>query len=131
MSSRINQAKRRYIIEIIIVMGVYMLAVLATAFLSERLQPGPALTAVALTPALIMAVAGFVFLRLFRRLDERQQRIQAYAAGATLMAAIIVMTALGFLKAYGVFAHPDDLVWFPPFLIIFWGAARAFMGDVC
>ncbi len=118
-------------VELFSVMAVYVAAVFIAGSLARILDNGPLLAFVALVPAIAIAAACYVMVRFYRRMDERQQRIQANAAAATLVIAIVASSVLGFLKTYGVFAYEDDFIWFTPFLIVVWSLARRFMGDDC
>ncbi len=131
MSERIKKAKRRHMVELMAVMAVYLVAVIAVTRLAKILESGPLLTMVALLPPLALGVACYVVYRNYKRMDERQQRIQANAAAVTLIIAIVAASALGFLKSFGVVEHEDDFLWYTPYLIAVWGLARRFMGDDC
>ncbi len=131
MSTRIKQAKRRHIVELLVVMTVYLAVVAAAKTLSRHVGDGPLLVLIALAPAIPMVIACYVFYRFYQRMDERQQRISANAAAVTLIVAIGAACVLGFLKSFGVYSHNDDFLWFTPFLIIVWALARRFMGDDC
>jgi len=131
MSERIRKAQRRHLVELFAVMAVYLAAVFGVAQYTDYIESGVLRTVVVLAPPLTLAAACFIFVRNYRRLDERQQRIQANAAAITLVVAIVGASTLGFLKSFGVFAHEDDFLWFTPFLIVVWSLARRFLGDEC
>lgn len=98
---------------------------------ARGMEPGPVLTLLAILPMVPMVLAVIAYLRFFRRMDERQQRSHADAAALTLMIGILASIALGFLKRFGVLDFEDDMMWFGPFLIVAWGAARMLLGERC
>jgi len=129
VSERIEKVKRRQIVELLCVMAAYLGSVFATVSFAKVVDDKFILAFLAMIPALIMGGACWVMYRSYRRMDERQQQIQAKAAGITLIAAIIAATAIGFLKSFDVFVAEDDMLWFVSFLIIVWSGARRFLGE--
>jgi hypothetical protein len=129
MSQRIKNAKRRHMVEMFTVMFGYLAIVFAATRLEDLFTNKIVLTVLALAPVLPMALACFVYIRVYRQMDEREKMINANAAGIALMIAVLAATALGFLQSFGVLVIEDVMIWFTSFLIIAWGAARFFMGE--
>ncbi|MCK5748600.1 MAG: hypothetical protein KAH44_20465 [Oricola sp.] len=128
MSERIKKAKRRYKIELMLAMALYLVVLAGAKFASKGMAEGAGLTALALSPMLPLLLAGAAFYRFFVNMDERERRVSADAAGLTLGLGILVSLMLGFLSAFGVLVIEDVMILFAPFLIIVWGLFRLFMG---
>ncbi len=128
MSERIKKAKRRYKLELLAAMGLYLVVVIVAKIASRDLAPGYLLTGLALAPALPLLLAGAAFYRFFVNMDERDRRISADAAALTLAIGIFIAMTLGFLSAFGVFVMEDEMMWFASFLIVLWGAIRIALG---
>ena len=128
MSERIKKAKRRYTIELFAAMAAYLVELFVALSIAKPLEPGPILTALALAPLAPLIWAWFAFLRYYRNTDEMQKRLSADAAALTLVAGFFAAITLGFLKRFGVLDFEDDMMFFGPFLIIFWGVARFYLG---
>lgn len=128
MSERIKKAKRRYKIELMLAMGLYVGVVIAAKTVSKGMAEGAGLTALALAPMLPLLLAGAAFYRFFINLDERERRVSADAAGLTLCVGVLASLTLGFLSSFGVLVIEDVMIWFAPFLIILWGLFRLVMG---
>ncbi len=128
MSERIKKAKRRYRVELMFAMGLYMAVLVAAKVAARDLEAGALLTALALAPVLPLILAGAAFYRFFINMDERDRRISADAAALTLAIGIFVAMTLGFLRAFGVFSLEDEMIWAAPFLILLWGVIRISLG---
>lgn len=128
MSERIKKAKRRYTIELFAAMALYVVVLFAALSAAKPLDPGPALTALALAPLAPLLIACFSFFRFYRRMDEMQKRVSADAAALTLVVAFLVAITLGFLRRFGVLDFEDDMMLFGPFIIIVWGVMRFVLG---
>mgnify|MGYP000731251544 CR=1 FL=1 len=128
MSERIRKAKRRYTVTTMSVMLAYLAIVFIASQLEDHVTGTAALTALALAPVIPMAAACVFYLRVHRQMDEREQRINANAAGAALIVGLLTATAGGFLQSFGVIALEDPMLWFGSLLILAWGFARIAMG---
>ncbi len=131
MSQRIKNAKRRHAVRLMAVMLVYLAMVFAAARLEDLVTSKLILTLLALAPAAPMGLACYVYLRGHQQMDEREQSINANAAGLALMISVIAATIAGFLQSFGVVVIEDAMLWFASFLILVWGGVRLFMGGDC
>ncbi|GJL93095.1 hypothetical protein [Hyphococcus sp.] len=128
MSERIKKAKRRYTIELLAAMTLYLVILFGALTIAKPMEPGPMLTVLALAPLAPLLVACYSFFRFYQRMDEMQKRVSADAAALTLVVAFLVAITLGFLRRFGVLDFEDDMMLFGPFLIIVWGAMRFWLG---
>jgi len=128
MSERIKKAKRRYRVELLSAMGLYLVVLIGAKFLAKGMEEGMGLTLLSLSPMLPLALAGFAFYRFFVNLDERDRRISADAAGIALGIGIFTAMTLGFLSSFGVLVIEDAMIWFAPYLILLWGGIRIAIG---
>ncbi|MEM9617419.1 MAG: hypothetical protein AAF936_05605 [Pseudomonadota bacterium] len=128
MSERIRKANRRYKVEMIVSMLLYM-GVLVAAKLAVRNVEGDIMRAIlALAPVAPLALAGIAFFRFYLSMDERDKRISADAAALSLLIGILTALTLGLLRAFEVFSLKDEMMWFGPYLIILWGVIRFLLG---
>lgn len=128
MSERIKKAKRRYTIELLVAMSLYLVVLFGALSASKAVAPGPLLTGLAIAPLAPLLLACFAFFRYFKHMDEMQKRLSADAAALTLVLGVLVAISLGFLRRFGVMDFEDDMMMFGPFLIVIWGAIRLFIG---
>lgn len=128
MSERIKKAKRRYRLELLGAMAIYLVVVFAAKIASRGVEEGAVLTMLALAPMLPLMLAGAAFYRFFVNMDERDRRISADAAALTLAIGVMTSMTLGFLSAFGVFTLEDEMMWFAPYLIVLWGVIRLVRG---
>jgi hypothetical protein len=75
--------------------------------------------AIALMPAIPLALALMAFMAYLREMDEMQRRIQFEAFGFSLACTVAVTLTLGLLESAG-FPHLN-LIWVATMLIGFWG----------
>lgn len=128
MSQRIKQAARRYTIEMLVAMLLYMAVLVGSLTIAKEVEGGLLPILLALSPVVPLLFAFAAFLRFYRRMDERQKRISADAAAITLMIGILAAVTLGFLQGFEVIVFKDDMLWFAPFLFTAWGMTRFFLG---
>lgn len=128
MSQRIDKAKRRYTIEMMVSMGLYLIVLYAALTIAKPLEPGALLTGLALAPLAPLILACISFFRFYRHMDEMQKRLSADAAALTLVVAILVALTLGFFRRFGVMDFEDDMMLFGPFIVVVWGGVRFFLG---
>ncbi len=128
MSERIKKAGRRHAVQMIAAALLYCGSLFVCLLLARGLEPGPALTALAIIPVLPMFYAAYAFFQFYRDMDEMQKRISANAAALAMVVGVLTAIALGILKRFGVLDFEDDMMLFGPFLIIVWGAMRYFLG---
>ncbi len=128
MSERIQKAKRRYTIELLAAMALYVAVLIGALTISKSMEPGPLLTALALSPLAPILLAAVAFFRFYGNMDEMQQRITSNAAALTLVIGILGAIALGFLKRFGVMDFEDDMIFFGPVMIGLWGVVRFLIG---
>lgn len=124
MSSRINKAERRYLVEFLIAAGLYAVVLVGAKLLAKSVEPGWALTSLALAPQIPVAFACIAFLRYFFSADERERRLIADAAAVSLLIGIFIAITLGSLASFEIFVVDWDIIWAGPFLIAVWGLAR-------
>ena len=120
-----NQAMRRYIIEFIIAMSAYVVVLVVSVSLLDRL-PADARgrVAIALAPAIPVLFVLLAIMRLLISSDELQQRIQllaiSFAAGATAL----LTFSYGFLERIG-FPHLSP-IWIFPLMTTLWGLSLSY-----
>ena len=124
MSERIQKAKRRYTVQLLAAMALYLFVLFGALTISKSMEPGPLLTALALAPLAPILLAAAAFFRFY----ELQRRITSKAAALTLVIAVLGAITLGFLKRFGVMDFEDDMIWFGPIMIGLWGVIRYFIG---
>lgn len=118
-----NEVTRRYLREFGISTLLYVLTILGSVSLVQRMGPSVWRYLVALVP--VAPVAGMVwsFLRYLDGIDEMQQRIHllglGFAAGATGM----LTFSYGLLQNAGLPGIP--MVWVLPLLMVTWGLGSA------
>ncbi|MFQ5562599.1 MAG: hypothetical protein ACE5FO_03425 [Parvularculaceae bacterium] len=128
MSERIKKAKRRYRLEILGAMALYVAVLFAAKIISRNVEDDAVLALLSLAPVLPVILAVAAFFRFFFSMDERDRRISADAAAITLTIGVLTSMTFGFLSAFGVFTLEDDMMWFAPFLILLWGVIRIALG---
>ncbi len=114
-------AAKRYLREFLPAMLLYVVAVMGTSWLLERMGESSWRWLVAVVPVVPIAFALVAFLRFLNNMDELQQRIQLNAIGFAAGATGMVTLTLGFLEQAGLPCL--SWVWIFPMLILFWGAA--------
>ena len=128
MSERIQKAKRRYTVELLGAMALYVIVLFGALTVSKSVESGAVLTALALAPLAPIILAAIAFFRFYGNMDEMQKRVTSNAAALTLVIGILGAITLGFLKRFGVMDIEDDMMFFGPVLIGLWGAIRYFLG---
>ncbi|MEZ5893295.1 MAG: hypothetical protein R3C58_09165 [Parvularculaceae bacterium] len=128
MSERISKAKRRYTIELLASMALYIAVLFGALSLAKTMTPGPALTALSIAPLIPILFACVAFFRFYRNMDEMQRRLTANAAALTLVIGVLMAITLGFLRRFGVADFEDDMMLFGPGLIGVWGVVRVLLG---
>ena len=111
-------ARKRYMLETITVWSAYgIILAISQHFLHAR-WPAPQRYFIAITPVLPLLYFPFVFLRLFRALDELRQRIQLEAMAFTFAATAIFSFCYGFLQGEGM--RKISWIWVYPIMCGFW-----------
>ncbi|WP_375203560.1 hypothetical protein [Hyphococcus sp.] len=128
MSERIQKAKRRYTIQLLAAMALYVIVLFGALAVSKSVESGPLLTVLALAPLAPILLAAVAFFRFYRNMDEMQKRVTSNAAALTLVIGILGAITLGFLKRFGVMDFEDDMIFFGPVMIGLWGVVRFLIG---
>lgn len=120
-----NQVMRRYIVEFIIAMSAYVVVLVFSVSLLDRLPAdAPGRVAIALAPAVPVLFVLLAIMRLLMNSDELQQRIQllaiSFAAGATAL----LTFSYGFLEGIG-FPHLSP-IWIFPLMTTLWGLSLSY-----
>jgi heme/copper-type cytochrome/quinol oxidase subunit 4 len=111
---------RRYVVEFLISMVVYTLAVVASVMLRQP-HTNPSL-GVALLPEIGVLAATVTMVRFALRMDEMQRRITIDAAAFSAVVTVVVCMGLGFAEnAHGI-PH-ISMIWTFPIAVLVWGAA--------
>ena len=124
MSKRIKSVGKRYQVEFLSAMALYVVVLLGAKYLAKDVEPGPFLALLALAPIAPIGLACIAFFRFYNNVDERERRLASDAAALSLVVGIFTALTLGFLKSFGVFHFEWDMMWFGPFLIALWGLVR-------
>ncbi|HEV2866709.1 MAG TPA: hypothetical protein VGX37_09350 [Allosphingosinicella sp.] len=110
---------RRYHLELAAAFALYVALLLASNLLDDALHPtGAARIALALTPMIGAAAAGWAVMRGIWRLDEMQRRIQLDAIAISFLATALVTFAWGFAEEAGAPRLEAFYVW--PIMAVFW-----------
>ena len=118
-----NRVHRRYALELLITFVLYLIVLVGSIKLLGIYGDTKFRYLLAVSPVLPAAGVLFTFIRLFRRVDELEQRMYlegfAFAFGASALATF----AYGFLEGAG-FPHLDWTFVFPV-MMAFWGFGNA------
>lgn len=110
---------RRYLLELSLVLGAYVLALAGSlALLAGGIENEALRVAVALSPMLPGLGVCWAVLRQLRRLDELQRRVQLESLGIAFAATGLVTFAYGFLEGIGFPRLSMFAVW--PLMAGFW-----------
>ncbi len=120
----VQKAMRRYVRDLFICMGLYVILLLISSFLLREDVTDSALRYVlAFIPVLPLLAALWVFIRMIREVDEFQRKIQFEAISFSVGATMIMTLTLGFIERAG---FPQiSMIWVAPMMVAFWGIGLA------
>ncbi len=105
-------SKRRYLIELGVCLGLYVLAIrLSMLLLNDGIATGIGKPIAALIPMVPGSGMCWVIVRQFHRMDELQRRIQFEALGFAFAGTAIVTFSYGFLETVGFAKVSMFFVW--------------------
>jgi hypothetical protein len=120
-----KQIMRRYIRELLVSMSIYIVILIASISVLERIElPKVWQVIVTLLPAIPVAFVILVIMRLLIGSDELQQRIQLYATAFSAALTGFITFSYGFLENVGFPKFSTFLVF--PMLIAFWGISLGY-----
>lgn len=118
-----NDSTRRYKLELLISMAVYVVMLIGSQLIYLRLPDHPAKVLLLVLPVVPVLFAFRAFIRHMRGMDELQQRIQMEAFAFSLGLTGILTFTYGFLEGAG---YPRiGLIWVLPLSIALWGIGLA------
>ena len=113
--------QRRYIIELTAAMLLYGALLVASNLIDDAVRPtGGMRIALALTPMICAACAGWAVMRCIWRMDELQRRIQLDAIAIGFLATALITFGWGFAEEAGAPRLSAFLVW--PVMAVAWMA---------
>ncbi|HXF85469.1 MAG TPA: hypothetical protein VNK49_08770 [Anaerolineales bacterium] len=120
-----NQIVKRYYREFSLSMGAYVIALILTTSLLERLELSkPLQIALALVPVVPIIFVLIAILRAMRDSDELMQRIQLQAVTFSAIATGLITFSYGFLENVG---FPDfPIIWVLPMMFALWGLSLGY-----
>lgn len=120
-----NQILKRYYREFTLSMGAYVLVLILTTSLLERLELSkPLQIALALVPVIPIVFVLAAILRAMRDSDELIQRIQLQAVTFSAIATGLITFGYGFLENVG---FPDfPIIWVLPMMFALWGLSLGY-----
>jgi hypothetical protein len=119
-----NAVTKRYLRDFSLSMTLYVIVILGSTSLLDRMGESAWRIPIALSPALPIILMLGAFMRYLSGIDELQQRIQLMAIAFAAGAVGLLTFSYGFLETIG-FPHLP-LVWIFPAIIVFWGLGTAF-----
>lgn len=120
---KVSESQKRYLRGFIIGMGLYVVVLVASQLVYNRLPEHPLSGLVLLLPVIPVLYAFAAFIRSVREMDELQQRIQMEAFAFSLGLTGILTFTYGFLETAGWPHLP--LIWVFPISILLWGVGVA------
>jgi hypothetical protein len=110
---------KRYLKEFGGAMAAYSVMVPTSMWLLRGHEHTPLGYAIAFLPIIPSALALWVFMRMFRGLDELQRRIQLEAVAFSFLATCLITLTWAFQQNAGL--PRFDVSWVAPLLIMLWG----------
>jgi hypothetical protein len=114
-----REATRKYLIELIAAMSLYLAAVCGSVFVAKRMDDGILRTLLLVTPVIPVVLAVWAVARQFRRMDEfvRLRSLESIAIAAAITMGLTL--TYGFLESAG---FPRlSMIWVFPVLCFTWG----------
>ena len=119
-----NTVTKRYLREFGLSMTLYVIVILGSTALLDRMGDSSWRIPIALAPVLPIVLMLGAFLRYLNGIDELQQRIQLMAIAFAAGSVGLLTFSYGFLENIG-FPHLS-LVWIFPAIVAFWGIGTAY-----
>lgn len=114
---------KRYLKESIGSMAAYVAIVSVTMWLLRGHQHTPLGYCIAILPVIPAAWTLWAFMRMFRRLDELQRRIQLEAVAFSFLATCLITLTWAFQENAGL--PRFDVSFVAPLLVLLWGLGLA------
>ncbi|WKZ34638.1 MAG: hypothetical protein QY332_13540 [Anaerolineales bacterium] len=120
-----KQILKRYYREFFISMGTYVIAVILTSYLLERLELSkPMQIFLALIPVIPVLFVIIAILRALRDSDELFQKIQLQAVVLSAITTGLITFTYGFLENIGFPHFPT--IWVLPIMFALWGISLGY-----
>ena len=120
-----KQATRRYVKEFLVAMSVYVIVLIASISILNRLElPKLWQIVISIAPALPVAFIILVLMRLLINSDELQQRVQLLATSFAAALTGLITFSYGFLENVGFPKFPTFFIF--PLMIVLWGIGLAY-----
>lgn len=120
-----KQATRRYVKEFLIAMSVYVIVLIVSISILNRLElPKLWQIVISIAPALPVAFIILVLMRLLINSDELQQRVQLLATSFAAALTGLITFSYGFLENVGFPKFPTFFIF--PLMIVLWGISLAY-----
>jgi hypothetical protein len=115
---------KRYTREFSITMTAYVITIIGSALVVNRMDDSPWRIPVSLTPMIPVVILLIVFQRYLNAIDELQKQIQLHAIGFAAAATGLITFTYGFLENVG-FPHISPFYVFP-MMIFLWGLSVSY-----
>ena len=120
-----KQVRRRYVKEFLIAMSVYVIVLIVSISILNRLElPKLWQIVISIAPALPVAFIILVLMRLLINSDELQQRVQLLATSFAAALTGLITFSYGFLENVGFPKFPTFFIF--PLMIVLWGISLAY-----
>ncbi|MDP1546717.1 MAG: hypothetical protein Q8L87_11900 [Anaerolineales bacterium] len=120
-----KQIMRRYLRELLVSMSIYIVILIASISILERIElPKIWQVVITLLPAIPVAFVIIVIMRLLVDSDELQQRIQLYATALSAALTGFITFSYAFLENVGFPKFSTFLIF--PMLVAFWGISLGY-----
>ncbi|MEL6407912.1 MAG: hypothetical protein AAFR81_26320 [Chloroflexota bacterium] len=120
--AEVNENARRYMLRFGLAMIGYIVLLLTSIYLQERVEGQALSIAIAILPVLPVLLGIWAYMDWLRNLDEFQRQIQLEAIGFSMAMTGVVTFTIGFLETAGV--QQPGYLWVFPMMIIFWGVGQ-------
>lgn len=120
-----KQVMRRYLRELLVAMSIYIVILIASVSILERIEfPKIWQVVITLLPAIPVAFVILAIMRMLIDSDELQQRIQLFATAFSAALTGFITFSYGFLENVGFPKFSIFLVF--PMLILIWGISLGY-----
>lgn len=120
-----KQVTRRYVKEFLIAMSVYVIVLIVSISILNRIElPKFWQIVISIAPALPVAFVILVMMRLLINSDELQQRVQLLATSFAAALTGLITFSYGFLENVGFPKFPTFFIF--PLMIVLWGISLAY-----
>jgi hypothetical protein len=121
-SDAMKAAGRRYLVEFGGAMAAYTVLLIVSVTVLQAGGVGGWRYAIALLPVIPLPFGILAFLRLMRKMDELQRRIQLEAIGFAFGTTMLITITMGFLENAGL--PRMSWIWVTPLMIALWSLGR-------